>query len=401
MRKVCIVTGSRAEYGLLKWVIKGVSQSNLLDLQLVVTGAHLSPEFGLTYREIEEDGFRIDRRVEMLLSSDSAVGVAKSMSLGLSGLADALADLHPDVVVLLGDRYEMLAAASAALVSRIPVAHIHGGESSEGAFDESIRHAITKMSHLHFVAAQEYAQRVVQLGESPDRVFHVGGLGTDAISRIQLLRKADLEESLGIRFGRRNLLVTFHPATLDTQSSAQQMRELLSALESLQDTTILFTMPNADTDGRSIFGLIEEFVQRHPDNSRAFISLGQLRYLSCMQYVDAVVGNSSSGIAEAPTFKIATINIGSRQKGRLRATSVIDCEPTRESIGGALQRAASDEFRAQLREAVNPYGSGGASEAIVRVLETYPLGGVLEKRFHDLSGPYGPGTTHSVDRGIV
>jgi GDP/UDP-N,N'-diacetylbacillosamine 2-epimerase (hydrolysing) len=382
MRKICIVTGTRAEYGLLKGVIRGVEQSSLLELQLIVTGAHLSPDFGLTYREIESDGFRIDTRVEMLLRSDSARGIAKSMSLCLAGTAEAFAELQPDLVVLLGDRYEMLSAASAALISRVPIAHIHGGEASEGAFDEAIRHAITKMSHLHFVAAEEYRRRVVQLGENTERVFLVGGLGVDAIAQLKLLSRAELEESLGFRFGERNLLVTFHPVTLDPLSTRRQMQELLSALDDLTGTNVIFTMPNADNDGRVIMEMVNGFVQVHRHTARAYPSLGQLRYLSCLQFVNAVVGNSSSGLTEAPTFKVATINIGSRQAGRLRADSVIDCEPTRGGIATALARAQTPEFMDRLKRTVNPYGSGGASEAIVRVLEQYPLAGVLQKRFH-------------------
>ena len=375
--------------------------SPLMQLQLVVTGAHLSPEFGLTYREIEGDGFHIDSRVEMLLSSDSPVGTAKSMALCLSGVADALSTLRPDIVVLLGDRFEMLPVAAAALILRIPVAHLHGGESTEGAFDDSIRHAITKLSHLHFVAHDEYRQRVIQMGEAPERVHTVGGLGVDAIHRIRLLDRRSLEEALEFPLGHRNLLVTFHPATLESESAATQVSELLSALADLADTHLVFTLPNADTDSRAIVERINQFVAQHPTNARVYASLGQIRYFSCLRHFDAVVGNSSSGLAEAPTFKIATVNIGTRQAGRLRSTSVIDCAPTRSSIHDALARAFSAEFQELLKSAVNPYGTGGASDAIVRVLETWPLEGLVNKKFYDLPVPSSGTTTIRTERGAT
>lgn len=382
-RKVCVVTGSRAEYGLLKWVMEGIRGSALLELQLVVTGMHLSPEFGLTYREIERDGFRIDRKIEMLLSSDTAQGVAKSMGLGLIGFGDAFQDLRPDLLLVLGDRYEILAATSAALIARIPVAHLHGGEKTEGAFDDAIRHAITKMSHLHFVAAEEYRRRVIQLGEHPERVLLVGGLGVDSIRRVRLLDQKALEKAIGMRFGARNLLVTYHPETLAEAGSSQQMAALLAALEKLPDTSIIFTLPNADTDGRAITGLIEDYVGRHP-NCRSYKSLGQQNYLSCMQFVDGVVGNSSSGLLEAPSFRKGTVNIGDRQRGRLRAASVIDCQPVATAITQALDRLYSPEFQEALNEVQNPYGDGGATEKIIAALESICLDGLLRKSFVDL-----------------
>lgn len=382
-RRICVVTGTRAEYGLLRWVIDGISKSPALELQLVATGMHLSPEFGLTYQEIERDGHTIDAKVEMLLSSDSAAGVAKSMGLGLIGFADVFERLRPDLVLLLGDRFEILAAASAALVARIPIAHLHGGETTEGAFDEAIRHAVTKMSHLHFVAAAPYRDRVIQLGEHPDRVHLVGGLGVDAIRRIPLLDRDALEASLDFHFGVRNLLVTFHPVTLENQTVEQQMDELLAALDTLHDTQLIITLPNADNGGRAIIRRIEAFVASHP-NARAYPSLGQQRYLSCLRVVDAVVGNSSSGLAEAPSMGIGTINIGDRQRGRLRAASVIDCEPERQDILRAIQTSYSAPFRASLAQVTNPYGDGGASARIVRELETVDLTNLVKKAFHDL-----------------
>lgn len=385
MKHICVVTGTRAEYGLLRWVMHGIQQSADLELQLIVTGMHLSPEFGLTYRQIEADGFRIDRKVEMLLSSDTPVGIGKSMGLAMCGFADALAELRPDLLLVLGDRYEILAAVSAAMVARIPVAHLHGGEATEGLIDESIRHAVTKMSHLHFVAAEPYRRRVIQLGEAPDRVFLVGGLGVDNIVRLQLLERAELERTLDFRLGPRNLLVTFHPVTLEEDSAERQMTELLAALGELQDTHLIFTMPNADTEGRILFRMIEDFVARHPATCKAYTSLGQLRYLSCMRYVDGVVGNSSSGLAEAPSFKIGTLNIGDRQRGRLKAASVVDCEANHVEIRVALTQLFSPAFQAGLVTVINPYGNGGASEAIVRTLERIPFDGLLKKRFFDIS----------------
>jgi GDP/UDP-N,N'-diacetylbacillosamine 2-epimerase (hydrolysing) len=383
MRKICIITGTRAEYGLLRWVMQGVKDDPELTLQIIATGMHLSPEFGLTYQAIEQDGFQIDRKVEMLTSSDTAVGIAKSMGLGLIGFADALNDLQPDLIVVLGDRFEIFAAVSAALVARIPVAHLHGGETTEGAFDEAFRHSITKMSHLHFVAAEAYQQRVIQLGEQPDRVFLVGGLGIDNIKRLQLLDRATLEASLDFKLGPKNLLITFHPVTLETATAEKQMAELLAALADLKDTQLIFTLPNADTNGRSMIRMVEQFVAEHA-NARAYTSLGQLRYLSCVAYVDGVVGNSSSGLAEAPSFKKGTINIGDRQRGRLQATSVIDCDPSRESITAALAKLYSTDFQTHLCNVINPYGDGGASERVVKIIRHYATDSMVKKRFYDL-----------------
>jgi GDP/UDP-N,N'-diacetylbacillosamine 2-epimerase (hydrolysing) len=384
VKKICVVTGTRAEYGLLRWVMAGIQRSARLELQLVVTGAHLSPDFGLTYRAIEADGFAIDRRVEMLLSSDSAVGVTKSMALGLSGFGDALSDLRPDLLLLLGDRYEILAAAAAALLARVPIAHLHGGETTEGAIDEAIRHAVTKMSHLHFVATPEYARRVIQLGEQPGHVFVVGGLGIDSIVKLELLQRAALESAIDFAFGKRNLLVTFHPVTLEHDGAASQMAELLAAIDALPETHVIFTMPNADHEGRTLSGMIESFVAGHQERCTYVPSLGQVRYLSAVAQVDAVVGNSSSGLTEVPTLKKPTINIGDRQRGRTRAASVIDCPPERRAIQDAIARACSPAFQASLKTVVNPYGTGGASDAIVETLERTDLTGILKKRFHDL-----------------
>jgi GDP/UDP-N,N'-diacetylbacillosamine 2-epimerase (hydrolysing) len=382
-RKICVITGSRAEFGLLRWVMQGIQDDPDLVLQVIATGMHLSPEFGLTYREIESEGFKIDHKVEMLTSSDTPVGIAKSMGLGLIGFADALNELSPDLIVVLGDRFEIFAAVSAALVARIPVAHLHGGETTEGAMDEALRHSITKMSHLHFVAAQAYRQRVIQLGEQPERVFLVGGLGVDTIKRTKLLDRAALEASLDLKFGKKSLLITFHPVTLETATATAQMGELLAALSALVDTQLIFTMPNADTDGRALIKLVEQFVTQHP-NARAYTSLGLLRYLSCIAQVDGLVGNSSSGLAEVPSFKKGTVNIGDRQRGRLMAASVIHCEPIRQRIESALAELYSADFQRRLNEVRNPYGEGGASEKIVTTLKNFDLHDIAKKTFYDL-----------------
>ena len=382
-RKFCVITGSRAEYGLLRWVMEAIEADPELTLRIVATGMHLSPRFGLTYQEIESDGFDIDRKVEMLTESDTAVGVAKSMGNGMIGFADTLDELRPDIIVVLGDRFEIFSAVAAAIVARIPVAHIHGGELTEGNFDDALRHSITKMSHLHFVANEEYRRRVIQLGEQPDRVFVVGGLGVDSIKRATLLDRAELEESMDFKFGSKNLLITFHPVTLDASGGSEQFEELLAALDALSDTNFIFTMPNADTGNHAISKMIDGFIASHP-NSRAYISLGNLRYLSCIANVDGVVGNSSSGLIEVPSFKKGTINVGDRQKGRVRATSVIDCAPNRSDISNAIRRLYDGEFMKVVAESSNPYGDGGAAEKIFEVLKNSELHELVNKSFHDL-----------------
>lgn len=383
IRKICVITGTRAEYGLLRWVMQGIKNEPEFVLQIVATGMHLSPEFGLTFREIEKDGFHIDRKVEMLTSSDSPVGIAKSMGLGLIGFADVFFELQPDLIVVLGDRFEIFSAVSAALIARVPVAHLHGGENTEGAFDEALRHSITKMSHLHFVAAESYYHRVIQLGEEPKSVFLVGGLGVDNIKQLKLLDRAELEASLDFKLGQKSLLITFHPVTLEASTAEIQMNELLEALSPLIDTQLIFTLPNADTYGRKLIKMIELFVAAH-NNARAYTSLGQLRYLSCVAQVDGVVGNSSSGLTEVPSFRKGTINMGDRQRGRLQAASVINCEPTRTSIETALRRLYSVEFQQILNRVVNPYGQGGASAKVVETLKLTNLNGLVKKKFHDL-----------------
>jgi len=314
-RTICIVTGTRAEYGLLYWLMKEIQNDPNLVLQIIVTGMHLSSEFGLTYKQIEKDGFKIDKKIEMLLSSDTPIGISKSMGLGVIGFAEAYADLKPDIVVLLGDRFEIFSAASAAIIARIPIAHLHGGETTEGAFDEAIRHSITKMSHLHFTAAEEYRRRVIQLGEFPARVFNVGGLGIDNIKKLKLMSREEFENSINFKLDPKNLMITFHPVTLEHATAGEQFQNLLNALDELHDTRFIFTKPNADTEGRIITQMIDDYVSRNKYEAISFVNLGQLRYLSAMQFIDGVVGNSSSGLVGGPTFKIGTINIGDRQRG--------------------------------------------------------------------------------------
>lgn len=382
-RKICVVTGTRAEYGLLFWLMKEIENDNDLELQLIVTGAHLSPEFGLTYQVIEKD-FKIDKKIEILLSSDTAIGVSKSMGLAQISFAEAYNELKPDVLVVLGDRYEIFSAVSSAMICRIPISHLHGGETTEGAFDESIRHSITKMSHLHFTATHEYKSRVIQLGENPNRVYNVGGLGIDNIKKLSLLSRIEFEKSIDFKLNKKNLIVTFHPVTLEQSMVSEQFQNLLDALDKLQDTNIIFTKANSDTDGRVINSMIDKYVSQNSDKSIGFTSLGQLRYLSALQYVDAMVGNSSSGLIEAPSFQVGTINIGDRQKGRIMAKSVISCDSNIFSINNAFTELYSSEFQNTLSYIVNPYGEGGASTKIKDVLKKIALKDILKKSFYDL-----------------
>lgn len=366
MKRICIVTGTRAEYGLLYWLIKGVHEDPALELQLLVTGMHMSPEFGLTWKQIEKDGFPISKKIEILLSSDTAVGISKSNSLALLSFAETFEELTPEIVVLLGDRTEIFAAAQAALIAGIPVAHIHGGELTEGAYDDAIRHSITKMSHLHFTATDEYRKRVIQLGEQPATVFNVGAMGLDNIKKLNLLDKSAFEESIGKKLLERNLLITFHPVTLEKQTAHEQFQHLLDALNELDNTLLIFTKPNSDKDGRIIIQMIDDFVSKNPHKAIAFTSLGQLRYLSAIPFMDAVVGNSSSGIIEVPSFNVPTINIGDRQKGRIMGPTVISCKPSKNEISKALEKAF--EFDKTLPVS-NPFGEGNASEKILNILK--------------------------------
>jgi GDP/UDP-N,N'-diacetylbacillosamine 2-epimerase (hydrolysing) len=382
-RKICVITGSRAEYGLLRWVMQEIKESKNLQLQVIVCGMHLSEAFGSTLSEIENDGFKVNCKVDILDSIDSSLGATSAMSRGLVGFAEAFESLKPDVIVVLGDRFEIFSAVTAALIAKIPVAHIHGGEITIGAFDDALRHCITKMSHLHFVATQDYKNRVVQLGENPKSVFVVGGLGIESINKLQPLSAPELEKALNLKFENKSLLVTFHPVTLDEITPLEQVNELLAALDELQDTTLIFTAPNADPGGSIIRKQINEFVDKK-SNAHFFASLGQLKYLACLTHVDGVVGNSSSGILEAPSLKKGTINIGDRQKGRTQSNSIINCLPNKESILDALETLFADEFQKSLSSTVNPYGAGNSSKEVVEVLGSISLEGIIKKEFYDI-----------------
>jgi len=384
-RKICVITGSRAEYGLLRPLIEEICGDLDLRLQLLVTGMHLSPEFGLTYREIEKDGFKIDAKIDIQLNSDASVGISKSMGLAMVGFARLYERLNPDLIVVLGDRFEIFSAASAALISRRPIAHLYGGEVTLGSFDDSFRHSVTKMSNLHFTSTEEYRKRVIQLGENPARVFNVGAIGLDNIKRLNFLSKQELERELRFKFNKRNLLVTFHPVTLEDDSVSQsQFKNLLDALNDLEDTNVIFTKANADPGGRLINALMDSYTKRSKCRAVTFASLGQIKYLSTMQYVDAMVGNSSSGIMEAPSFKIGTINIGDRQQGRIRTGTTIDCRPTKEAIKSAIKRLYSKEFQRKLKTAKNPYGEGKAAKKIKKILKNYDLRNIIKKVFYDI-----------------
>lgn len=385
MRKVCVVTGSRAEYGLLKGLMRLIDQDPDLQLQVIATNMHLSPEFGLTYREIEKDGFVIDKKVQMLLSSDTANATAKSVGLGTIGFADAYEDLKPDLIVVLGDRYEILSAVSTALFYKIPVAHLHGGEISEGAYDDCIRHAITKMSHLHFTSTEEYRKRVIQLGESPERVFNVGAPGVENIKKIPLMSREELQESMdGFDLGNKSLLVTYHPVTLENATAAAQCEALLECLDKIPDYKVVFTLPNSDTDGRVIIQMINEYIAKNSDRCIAYPSLGLTRYLSALKYVTAVVGNSSSGIIEVPSFGKPTLDIGDRQKGRIAATSVCHCSATKDRIMDGLNKILSKEFIQAAESVVNPYDGGDSSVKIYKVLKLVSLENIEQKHFYDI-----------------
>ena len=382
-RKICVVTGSRAEYGLLRMLMRFIRSDHRLSLQIIATGMHLSPEFGMTVCDFERDGFSPDEKVEMLLSSDTRVGIAKSIGLGIIGFADALERLKPDILVVLGDRFEIFAAVQAAYVARIPIAHLHGGETTEGAVDEGFRHAITKMSHLHFVAAAPYRDRVIQMGEDPGRVFLVGTPGLDLLSEIAFLSREELEGDLGISLTSPLFLVTYHPVTVE-KNSAERFRSLLDAIAAFPEAAVVFTLPNADSDGRAIIGDIHSFVSELPEKRKAVVSLGSQRYLNLMKYSDAVIGNSSSGLTEAPALGIPTVNIGDRQKGRLHGASVIDCREKPDAIVEAIRLALSPQFKEVARHTDTPYGAGGGSRAIAELLATQQIDAFPAKHFFDL-----------------
>lgn len=385
MKKVCVVTGTRAEYGLLKPLIDKISKADDMKLILMVTGMHLSPEFGLTYQEIENDGYHIDEKVEIILSSDTSVGIAKSMALALSGFSEAFERHQPDLLVVLGDRYEIMAVASAASVARIPIAHLHGGETTEGAFDEAFRHSITKMSRLHFTSTEEYRNRVIQLGENPDFVFNTGAIGVENIKTIELMTREELINSIGFDLSENFVLVTYHPVTLESGTAREQFESLLKALDSFPEVKIIFTKANSDTDGRIINSLIDSYESANPKRVKSFTSMGLLRYLSAMSITSAVIGNSSSGIIEAPSFGVPTVNIGERQKGRIQADSIINCNANQKEIEYTIKMALSPEFSQKAKLTSNPYGSSNVSDKIMQEIRNYlSKADSLKKSFYDL-----------------
>ena len=371
MRKICVITGTRAEFGLLRPFIELIANDKELQLQLIATGMHLSPEFGYTLNEITDAGFVVDKKVECLLSSDSSIGVSKTIALAVSGFADALAELTPDLVVVLGDRTEILGAVIATAMANIPIAHLHGGETTEGAYDEAIRHSITKFSHLHFTSTEAYRKRVIQLGEHPDTVFNVGAIGLDAIKKLPLLDKASFEQAIGFKLKERNILITYHPVTLEKEAPIETFENILIALDELTNTALIFTHANSDKNGRIINKMITEYVSSHKDKAVEFKSLGQLRYLSALQFVDFVIGNSSSGMTEVPAFYIPTINIGDRQKGRINCESVINSNNSLEDIKKSITFALDKTFREKIQQQELLYGNGTAAEKILQIIKEH------------------------------
>lgn len=386
MKRIGIMTGTRAEYGLLKPLMQEINKDNDLELYLIVSGMHLSPEFGMTYQEIEEDGFEINAKVEMLLSSDSPAGISKSIGLGVIGFADEFQRADLDMLILLGDRYEALSAAICALVMRIPIAHLHGGELTEGAIDEGIRHSITKMSYLHFTSTEQYRNRVIQLGENPERVFYVGALGVENIKKINLMTKEELEKSIHFEIDENTVVVTYHPVTLENNTVEEQFLNLLKVLDRNPKIRMIFTKANADTNGRIVNELIDKYAAQNSERACAFMSLGQKRYLSALKYCRIVIGNSSSGIIEAPSFGKPIINIGDRQKGRICADSVINCGYTQQEIQQAMETALTEEFENKARNCRNPYEKENTAANIISVIKDYLLNDKikLKKGFYDI-----------------
>ena len=386
MRKICVVTGTRAEYGLMSRLIRMINDSDTTKLQLIATNMHLSSRYGNTYKEILADGINIDRQVPIIdeRAGDNATETLFSMSRALQGLAEAYAELQPDMVLLLGDRYEILAAATAAMIERIPIAHIHGGEITEGAYDDAIRHSVTKMSHLHFPSTEEYRRRIIQMGEQPEKVFNVGALGVENIKKIPLMSKEEIEEDLQFVIDENTILATYHPVTLGNHTAEQDIKDFIEALEERTDLRIIFTMPNSDTGGQAIADAINTFVTNNADRAKAYKSLGVRRYLSVMKYAGAVVGNSSSGLLEVPSFGIPTLNIGDRQKGRIAADSVHNCDTDKDSILKGLDTVMSSTFRKKAAETHNPYDKVGTVQAIFDVISTYPLETLNQKHFYDI-----------------
>lgn len=385
MRKICFFTGSRAEFGIMSQLMHKVNDCGNCQLQIVATNMHLSPEFGMTYREIEASGLKIDKKVEMLLSSETANGTVKSMGLATIGFADAIEDLQPDLCVILGDRFEMLAAAQACLIYKKPIAHIGGGDVTEGAYDDSIRHCITKMSHLHFASTEECRNRIIQMGEQPDHVYWVGGLGLEDVLKTPIMTKSELERSLDFELGDKFLLITYHPVTMEDNTAEMQCENLLKALEEVNyEYKLLFTLPNSDTNGRVIIKLIKEFVEKDRENRYSITSLGKHRYFSALKYSSAVIGNSSSGLVEAPSFHIPTLNIGNRQKGRAHGASVMDVPATYSGIKKGLQSVLSKDFQDLAKDAPNPYEKRGTLDTILYEICNHSLGSLIPKKFYNL-----------------
>jgi len=383
-KKICTVTGSRAEYGLLSRLLLKLKKDKFFHLQLIVTGSHLSSKYGSTVNEISKDLIKIDRKIDLKLFNDTSQGIGKSMSIALTGLVKNYEQLKPDIILLLGDRYEILIAAIAATLCRIPIGHIHGGELTEGVIDDVFRHSITKMSHIHFAATEKYKKRIIQMGESPKNVHCVGGLGVDSIQNKKLLNKKKLEEELKLKFLKKSILVTYHPETLSKKSSQNNFKHLINALKKLKDTTIIFTMPNSDMESSTITKLIKNFISLKK-NSFLIKSLGQKNYYSCCKQVNCMIGNSSSGLLEMPSFKKFSINIGSRQKGRIKATSVIDCKPNSNDILKCLNFVFNENNQKKLKNIINPYGNGGAAKKITLILKKIKFMKIIHKKFFDLN----------------
>lgn len=383
MKKIIIVTATRAEYGLLGPIIKKLIKNTAIIVKVIATGAHLSPEFGLTVKEIEDDGIPVNKKIEILMSSDSSVAVSKAMGLALISFAEYFEEEKPDALMVLGDRYESLAVCVAALNNRVPIIHLYGGETTEGAIDEAIRNAITKLSFLHFTSTESYRKRVIQMGENPSRVFNVGAMGVENSMNTLLYSKRDLENAMGINLGKYAVL-TFHPVTLENQTAEAQTEALMNAIAEFPDINFICTKANADMDGRKINKCIEKHAYKYP-NIKLYDSLGMKRYLSAIKYAEFVIGNSSSGLIEVPSFKIPTINIGDRQKGRIQSTSVINCDPVQTKITAAIEIALSDDYRKRLLDVVNPYGNGQTSDKVVKVILDFLLNEKLEvqKKFYD------------------
>lgn len=376
MRKICVVTSNRAEYGIMSRLIEKIEFDSKLELQLIVTGSHLSDKFGKTYKEITSP---ITKEINIEIEKDPS----HSMAIAIEKFSQVFVELKPDLLLILGDRYEIMAVTIAAMLNNLPIAHLYGGESTQGAIDEAIRHSITKMSHIHFASCEEYKNRIIQLGEKPESVFNVGALGVENIEKIKLLDKKTIEQELSFEFGEKNLLVTFHPVTLEKTSSKEQFKELLNALDNLENTKIIFTKPNSDKGNQDIIDLIDEYVKNNA-NTIAFKSMGTFKYLSALQFMDGVVGNSSSGIIEVPSLKKGTINIGDRQKGRIQAKSIINCIPEKTEIIKALNLLFSNEFKESIKDLKNPYQQEKTSDSIIKILKSYNLDNILKKSFYDL-----------------